>query len=51
MRLPTLFAGQPRIRALHDAALEPASVPLPVLNARIDRFIAEDDKGPYPNEE
>ena len=37
------------IRAFHDAVLELGSVPLPVLTARIDRFIAEDGKGPYPN--
>jgi uncharacterized protein (DUF885 family) len=36
------------IRAFHDAVLEMGSVPLPVLTARIDRFIAEDGKGPYP---
>jgi uncharacterized protein (DUF885 family) len=29
------------IRAFHDAVLELGSVPLPVLSARIDRFIAE----------
>ena len=29
----------------HDAALELGSVPLPVVTARIDRFIAEDAKG------
>jgi uncharacterized protein (DUF885 family) len=39
------------IRAFHDAVLELGSVPLPVLKARIDRFIAEGGKGPYPNEE
>jgi hypothetical protein len=27
--------------------LELGSVPLPVVTARIDRFIAEGDKGPY----
>ena len=31
--------------------LELGSVPLPVVTARIDRFIAEDGKGPYPNME
>lgn len=35
------------IRAFHDTVLELGSVPLPVLNARIDRFIAEGGKGPY----
>jgi uncharacterized protein (DUF885 family) len=29
------------IRAFHDAVLELGSVPLPVVTARIDRFIAE----------
>ena len=35
------------IRAFHDAVLELGSVPQPVVTARIDRFIAEDGKGPY----
>ncbi len=35
------------IRAFHDTVLELGSVPLPVLEARIDRFIAEGGKGPY----
>ena len=39
------------IRAFHDAVLELGSVPLPVLTARIDRFIAEGGMGPYPDEE
>jgi len=34
-----------------DAVLELGSVPLPVVTARIDRFIAEDSKGPYPDME
>jgi len=37
------------IRAFHDTVLELGSVPLPVLQARIDRFIAEGGKGPYPD--
>ncbi|HJW40476.1 MAG TPA: DUF885 family protein, partial [Rhizomicrobium sp.] len=37
------------IRAFHDTVLELGSVPLPVLTARIDRFIAEGGKGPYPD--
>ncbi|MBI3677829.1 MAG: DUF885 family protein [Proteobacteria bacterium] len=37
------------IRAFHDTVLELGSVPLPVLDARIDRFIAEGGKGPYPD--
>jgi uncharacterized protein (DUF885 family) len=36
------------IRAFHDAVLELGSVPLPVLAAHIDRFIAAGGKGPYP---
>jgi uncharacterized protein (DUF885 family) len=39
------------IRAFHDTVLELGSVPLPVLEARIDRFIADGGKGPYPNME
>ncbi|MFT4077085.1 MAG: DUF885 family protein [Asticcacaulis sp.] len=39
------------IRQFHDAVLELGSVPLPVLDARIDRFIAEGGKGPYADEE
>lgn len=35
----------------HDAVLELGSVPLPVVTARIDRFITEQGKGPYPNME
>lgn len=36
------------VRAFHDTVLELGSVPVPVLQARIDRFIAEGGKGPYP---
>lgn len=39
------------IRAFHDAVLELGSVPLPVLTSRIDRFVAEGGKGPYPEME
>ena len=39
------------IRAFHDAVLELGSVPLPVLTARIERFIAAGGKGPYPDME
>ena len=39
------------IRAFHDAVLELGSVPLPVLTVRIDRFIADGGKGPYPDME
>jgi uncharacterized protein (DUF885 family) len=36
------------IRAFHDTVLQLGSVPLPVLQARIDTFIAEGGKSPYP---
>ncbi len=36
------------IRAFHDTVLQLGSVPLPVVSARADRFIAEGGKGPYP---
>ena len=39
------------IRAFHDAVLELGSVPLPVVKERIDRFIADGGKGPYPDME
>ena len=39
------------IRAFHDAVLETGSVPLPVLTAHIDAFIAGGGIGPYPDEE
>ncbi|MCX7058952.1 MAG: DUF885 family protein, partial [Proteobacteria bacterium] len=43
--------GKFNLRAFHDAVLELGSVPLPVLSARIDRFITEGGKGPYPDSE
>lgn len=36
------------IRAFHDTVLQVGSVPLPVLKARIDAFIADGGKSPYP---
>jgi uncharacterized protein (DUF885 family) len=39
------------IRNFHDAVLELGSVPLPVLQARIDRFIAEGGRSPWPQEQ
>jgi uncharacterized protein (DUF885 family) len=39
------------VRAFHDAVLELGSVPLPVLQAHIDQFIAAGGKGPYPDME
>ena len=38
------------VRAFHDTVLSLGSVPLPVVEARIDRFIAEGGKSPYPAE-
>jgi uncharacterized protein (DUF885 family) len=38
------------IRAFHDTVLQLGSVPLPVLEARIDTFIAEGGKNPYPEQ-
>ncbi len=38
------------IRAFHDTVLSLGSVPLPVLEARVDRFIADGGKGPYSAE-
>ncbi len=38
------------LRQFHDTVLQLGSVPLPVLEARVDRFIAEDGKGPYADE-
>jgi uncharacterized protein (DUF885 family) len=39
------------VRAFHDAVLELGSVPLPVLKARMERFVAEGGRGPYPEME
>jgi uncharacterized protein (DUF885 family) len=39
------------IRAFHDAVLQLGSVPLPVVQARVDRFIGDGGKGPYPDVE
>jgi uncharacterized protein (DUF885 family) len=39
------------IRAWHDAMLQLGYVPLPVIDLRTDRFIAEGGRGPYPDEE
>jgi uncharacterized protein (DUF885 family) len=44
---PTKF----NIRAFHDTVLQLGSVPMPVLEARIDRFIKDGGKGPYPDME
>jgi len=39
------------LRAFHDAVLELGSVPMPVLEERVSRFIAEGGRGPYPDME
>jgi uncharacterized protein (DUF885 family) len=39
------------IRAFHDTVLSTGSVPLDVLEQRIDLFIAQGGKGPYPDME
>jgi uncharacterized protein (DUF885 family) len=36
------------IRAFHDTVLQLGCVPLPILTARIDQFIAEGGPSPYP---
>ena len=38
------------IRHFHDTVLSMGSVPLPVLESRVDRFIAEGGPSPYPAE-
>lgn len=39
------------IRAFHDTVLQLGSVPLPLIDQRIDRFIKDGGKGPYPDME
>ncbi|CAL4869316.1 hypothetical protein MMA231_03608 (plasmid) [Asticcacaulis sp. MM231] len=38
------------IRAFHDTLLDLGSVPLPVLQARVDKYIASGGQGPYAND-
>jgi len=40
------LGGKFNIRAFHGALLQLGSLPLPVVTARTDRFIAEDGKSP-----
>jgi len=39
------------LRAFHDTVLELGSVPLPILENRVARFIADGGRGPYPEME
>ena len=39
------------IRAFHDSVLSLGSVPLPLIDQRVDQLIADGGKGPYPDEE
>ena len=41
------LGAQFNIRAFHDMVLELGSVPLPVLQSRVDQFVAAGGKGPY----
>ena len=50
-RAETALGERFNVRAFHDAVLELGSVPLPVLRARIERFIADGGRGPYPDME
>lgn len=50
-RAEAALGEQFNIRAFHDAVLELGGVPLPVIDQRIDRLIADGGKGPYPDEE
>ena len=43
-----VLSGRFDIRAFHDVVLQLGSVPLPAVTARIDHFIAEGGRGPYP---
>jgi uncharacterized protein (DUF885 family) len=47
-RAESALGAKFNIRAFHDTVLELGSVPLPVLEARIERFIAAGGVGPYP---
>lgn len=42
------LGGKFDVRAFYDTVLSLGSVPMPVLEARIDRFIAEGGPSPYP---
>lgn len=44
------LAAKFNIRAFHDMVLGLGSVTIPLLDAAVDRFIADGGKGPYPKE-
>src|SRR5207302_10376956 len=50
-RAEKALGDRSNVRAFHDAVLELGSVPLPVLETQIDRFIAGGGRGPYPDME
>lgn len=50
-RAETALGPKFNIRAFHDAILALGSVPLPEIDRRIDRLIAEGGRGPHPTEE
>jgi uncharacterized protein (DUF885 family) len=50
-RAEKALGAQFDIRNFHDTVLNLGSVPLPVLQARIDAFIADGGKSPYPKDE
>ena len=47
-RAQTALGSRFDIRAFHDTVLAMGAVPLPVLRARIDRFIADGGRDPMP---
>ena len=51
VRAETALGAKFDIRAFHDMILSLGSVPLPVIDVRTDRFIAEGGKGPWPIED
>jgi len=48
-RAEKALGSQFNLKAFHDTILALGSVPLPVLDSEIDRFIANGGKGPYPD--
>ncbi|MBB4096611.1 uncharacterized protein (DUF885 family) [Sphingomonas kyeonggiensis] len=50
-RAEKALGGKFNLRAFHDAVLALGSVPVPEIDRRIDKLIADGGKGPYPDEE